>query len=136
MQLSKQDMFCEAQQPTANTTTVSTDVLDFGKHGDDILGKLFWSLFVAAASTGVTLQAKWFTSDTEDFSSESEVFATSVRAADDLAAGTYLVRNEPLPKGLKRYNRLKFVCGDGTTAPKVTAFLHDGRDEGTPFTGL
>lgn len=138
MQLSKQDMFCEAVQPSG-TTAKYTDTLDFGKHGDDILNKLFWSLFVAGASNGVSLTVVWQTRD-EPFADAADTGATtlftSTIAAASLTAGAYPIRNESLPKGLKRYNRLKLTCSSGTTNPKVTAFLHDGRDEGTPFTGL
>ena len=143
MQLSKEDMFCEGQQ-TATTAAASTNVLDFGKHGDDVLNKLFWSLFVAAV-TGVvdkTLTVAWETSDYEGFvdgsnnASATTVFSKTI-AATDLVAGAYPIRNEALPKGLKRYNRLKFTSGASSTYyPKVTAFVHDGRDEGTPFKGL
>ena len=57
-------------------------------------------------------------------------------AAADLTAGAYPIRNQPLPKGLKRYNRLKFTGeAEKTAYPKVTAFLHSGRDEGTPYRG-
>ena len=148
MQLSKEDMFCEVQQPDKSTTsgstvtTASTNVLDFGNHGDDVLNKLFWSLFVDADSNGVTVKAQWYTSDYEGFvdgsnnASETKLFETDTIAAASLTAGAYIVKNAPLPKGLKRYNRLKFVCSTGTTSPKVTAFVHDGRDEGTPFKGL
>ena len=138
MQLSKEDMFCEALQPTG-TTAKYTDTLDFHKHGDDILGKLFWSLYVDAASTGADLTVVWQTRDApfaDDADTDATALATSVIAAASLTAGAYPIKNEYLPKGLKRYNRLKLTCGSGTTYPKVTAFLHDGRDEGTPFKGL
>lgn len=138
MNLSREDMFCEALQPEG-TTAKYTDTLDFHNHGDDILGKLFWSLFVAAASTGASLTVAWQTRD-EPFADDADTGATtlfsSTIAAASLTAGAYPIKNEALPKGLKRYNRLKLTCGSGTTNPKVTAFLHDGRDEGTPFKGL
>jgi len=136
MELSKEDTFCEAQQ-TSTSATASTNVLDFNKHGDDVMGRLFWSLFVAAVTGTVdkALTVVWETSDTEDFSSATTLSTRSIAAAS-LTAGAYPVKNEPLPKGLKRYNRLKFTSGASSTYyPKVTAFIHDGRDEGTPVTG-
>ena len=75
MDLSKQDMFCEGQQLDGTTlTAASTNVLDFSKHGDDILNKLFWSLFVDAATNGSALTVQWYTSDAENFSSETKLF--------------------------------------------------------------
>lgn len=136
MNLSKQDTFCESQQ-TSTTATASTNVLDFGKHGDDIFQGLFWSIFVAAVTGTVDkdLTVDWETSDAENFGSSTTVWSKTLAKAG-LTAGAYPVKNEPLPKGLKRYNRLKFTSGASSTYyPKVTAFLHPGRDEGTPYKG-
>ena len=74
-------------------------------------------------------------SDTADFASTTTLL-TKEFAAAGVVKGAYLVKNEPLPKGLKRYSRLVFEEDTGTEFPYVTAFVHDGRDEGTPFTGL
>ena len=136
MDLSKQDMFCEGQQLDGTTlTAASTNVLDFSKHGDDILYRLFWSLFVDAATNGSALTVQWYTSDAENFSSETKLFEKSI-AKELLTQGAYPIKDEPLPKGLKRYNRLKFTTEASKTAyPKVTAFLHSGRDAGTPYKG-
>ena len=137
MELSKEDMFCEAQQ-ASTTPTASTNVLDFHKHGDDILNKLFWSVVVVGVTGAVdkALTVEWETSDAENFGSSTTLVSKTVAAAN-LTAGAYPIRNEPLPKGLKRYNRLKLTSGaESTYYPKVTAFLHSGRDEGTPFTGV
>lgn len=134
MNLSKQDIFCEAQQTSA-TAAASTNVLDFNAHGDDIYQNLFWSVYVDAATNGSALTVVWQTSDTENFSSVTSAFTKTV-AATELTKGAYPIKNEPLPKGLKRYNRLQFQGEASKTAyPKVTAFLHTGRDEGTPFVG-
>ena len=107
-----------------------------------MLHKLFWSLFVDAPTNGSALTVAWETSDYEGFvdgsnnASATTVFTKTI-AATALTAGAYPIRNETLPKGLKRYNRLKFTGEASKTAyPKVTAFVHDGRDEGTPFKGL
>ena len=136
MDISKEDMFCEKQQ-TSTSATASTNVLDFHNHGDDIMGQLFWSLYVAATTGTVdkALTVAWETSATEAFSSTTTLFSKSIAAAD-LTVGAYPIKNEPLPKGLKRFNRLKFTSGASSTYyPKVTAFLHAGRDEGTPYKG-
>lgn len=136
MNLSKEDMFCESMECTA-AAKASTNVLDFHKHGDDILHKLFWSVHVPAV-TGVVdkdLTVEWQTSDAEGFASSTTVFSATV-AKERILAGSYAIKNEPLPKGLKRYNRLRFTEASGTLFPKVTAFLHSGRDEGVPLKGI
>ena len=134
MDLSKEDMFCEEMTCTA-AAKVSTNVLDFHNHGDDILRKMSWSVHVPAVTGAVDkdVVVAWETSDTESFAAAS-VLASKTIDKSAVVAGAYIVRNEPLPKGLKRYNRLKFTETSGTQFPKVTAFLHTGRDEGTPFT--
>ena len=139
MQLSKHDMFCE-NMSTSSAAKASENVIDFGAHGDDILGKLFWSLFVDSISDDADAADKdftviWETSDSEGFGSDTDLFTKTIPAAS-VVKGAYLVKNEPLPKGLKRYNRLKFSESTGTKCPNVTAFVHDARDEGTPFQGL
>ena len=136
MNLSREDMFCEAQQ-TTTTAAASANALDFHAHGDDVMGGLYWSVHVAGTTGTVdkALTVAWETSDAADFGTASTVWSKAVPASE-LASGSYPVRNEPLPKGLKRYNRLKFTSGASSTAyPKVTAFIHAGRDEGTPFRG-
>lgn len=136
MQLSKEDMFCEGMACTA-AAKASDNVLDFHAHGDDVLNRLFWSVHVDSTDGAVdkNLVVEWQTSDAEGFAS-SETLATVTVDKEEVVAGAYVVRNAPLPKGLKRYNRLRFAEASGTKFPAVTAFLHDGRDEGVPFTGL
>ena len=137
MQLSKEDMFCEEMTCTA-AAKASDNVLDFHKHGDDVMGKLFWSVHVPGVTGTVDkdLLVEWQTSDAEDFSSGVATVYSATLAKAGLVAGAYPIKNAPLPKGLKRYNRLQFTEASGTLFPKVTAFLHDGRDEGVPFKGL
>lgn len=135
MNLSREDMFSEDQKLTAATAAVSSNILDFHAHGDDILHLLFWSLWVSAASSGCTLQVDWQTSDTEDFASPTTLFSKTFAAAE-LAKGAYPVMNETLPRGLRRFNRLKYTPSSGTTAPTVSAFIHDGRVEGQPLKGV
>lgn len=141
MKLSKEDMFCEGMVCTA-AAKASTNVLDFHKHGDDVLGKLFFSVHVDAvdsANAGASavdkdLLVEWETSDAEDFGTTKTLWSKSVAKAGILK-GAYIVKDEPLPRGLKRYNRLKFTEASGTKFPDVTAFVHDGRDAGTPYKG-
>ena len=135
MQLSKQDMFTESTAATS-AGAVSANVLDFHSHGDDVLGKLFWSVYVASTSGTVDkdLVVEWQTSAAENFSTATTL-ATKTVAKAGVVAGAYVVKNEPLPKGLKRYNRLKFTEASGSYFPTVMAFVHDGRDEGTPYRG-
>ena len=80
MNLSKEDMFCEEQQTSADAAA-STNVLDFHKHGDDVMQALFWSLFVAAATNGSALTVAWETSDAEGFGTADTVFTKTVAAA-------------------------------------------------------
>ena len=141
MNLSKEDTFCEAMTCTA-AAKASDNVLDFHAHGDDVMNSLFWSVFVNDITDTVDkdVVVKWETSDYETFldgsgnASSTELFALTVDKAN-VVKGAYLIKNAPLPKGLKRYNRLSFTESTGTEFPIVTAFLHSGRDEGTPFVG-
>jgi len=136
MKLSKQDMFCEAQSVSKTVTAVSTNVLDFGAHGDDILFTLFIVILVVTAMDGDgTFDIVLESCDDAAFGSgvEDHVLASGLAEAD-LAAGVFAVKNAPLPKGLKRYQRLSFepTLAEGetiTTAPAFTAFLVDGRQE-------
>lgn len=133
MDLSKQDNFCEDQQTSA-TAAASTNVLDFHANGDDIMFRLFWNVLVTKATNGSALSISWETSDSESFVSYDTIFAKTVPAAA-LALGDWAVKDEPLPQGLKRFNRLKFQ-GEASKSgyPKVTAFLTTGRNKGQPFT--
>ena len=137
MLLSKEDMFCEAQA-TSTTATASTNVLDFHKHGDDILHNLFWSVWVRSVSGTVDkdLTITWETCAAEAFASNVKTLATVVVAKADAVAGAFVVKNAALPKGLLRYNRLKFTETSGTKFPDVTAFVHTDRVEGQPVTGV
>lgn len=140
MQLSKEDMFCENLKIGTSASHTADNVLDFHSHGDDILGQLFWSAIVTgidpeAATADEDVTVAWETSDTENFSSPVTLASVTVDSAN-VAKGAWLVRNAPLPKGLKRYNRLAISEASGTKMAVVTAFVHDGRDEGTPFLGL
>lgn len=135
MLLSKEDTFCEVQAPTntANAVSVSTNVLDFGGHGDDVLHRLHLVVQCTGAASGATgaLAIAWETCALENFASGSVTIPVTAAAlaAADLTLGAYPVKNMPIPQGLLRYNRLKFTNGANTwsTAPKVSAYVVDGR---------
>lgn len=145
MILSKQDTFCEAK--TTSNTASYTDVLDFGNNGDDVMRCLSWLLLVTSAATKATLTVTWETSDHESFAdasgreSKTDLWSRTI-ATDDLVKGGFPVKDAPLPKGLKRYNRLKLqatsTAGGGETPayPGVSSYIYSGRDEGQPFVGL
>lgn len=126
MNLSKEDLFHDGTQTEA-ATAANGETLDFNRHGDDVMGKLWW--FVHTNTAG-NITVVWQTSDNADMSGAVDVVTKTVANA---AAGSYPVKNEPLPKGLKRYNRLKVTTA---AAAKITAGLICGRDEGVPFKGL
>lgn len=138
MHLSKQDCFGEGMTVTntANTAKASTNVLDFNRHGDDILGKLSLVVQCTKAGTGETasLTISWQTCAAEGFGSGVKTYNLTPVAlgADDLAKGAFVVRNLPVPRDLRRFNRLVFVNGESEefeTGPVVNGFLVDGRDE-------
>lgn len=132
MILSKEDMFSEAQSCATTTATVSENALDFHAHGGDVMGNLFWSVVPSAAIASIGVTVAWETSDAEDFSVAETVFTKTTGA---VAAGEPAIDAEPVPKGCRRYNRLKYTLGDATEGNAFTAFLHDGRDEGQPYRG-
>ena len=124
MILSKEDLFYDNVEKTS-TDSVTGDVLDFGQHGDDVLGNLYWFVHSNGAAT---ITATWKTSADAAFTSPVTLATKTV----GVTGPGYAVRNEPLPKGLLRYNRLLVTV---SAACKITAGLTDGRDEGTPYTG-
>lgn len=137
MHLSKEDSFCYDQQIAATGDTVSTNVLDFNKHGDDLQNQLHLCIQSAGAIAGDgTVSIVWQTSDAEAFGSGvvEHLLTPTALSPSTTVAGTWIVKNAALPKSLKRYQRLKFsvTLGQGetmTTAPKFRAFIVDGRQE-------
>lgn len=130
MQLSKEDLFHDGTTTAAGSSGAvgaasNGDVLDFHAHGDDVMGKLWW--FVHTDKAGA-VKATWETSDNENMSGATTLVEKTATATAD----SYPFKNEPLPKGLKRYNRLKVATASAST---VTAGLTTGRDEGVPFKG-
>ena len=113
-----------------------TDVLDWGTdgnelgsirgeghHHDDVMRLLSWFVWAVTACTG-TLTVTWQTSDDKEFGAGNvdEIAERTVGAAE-IAKGTYLVNGDPLPKGLKRYQRLKVTSNAGSPSGKVGAFV-------------
>lgn len=135
MNLSKEDLFhdgtaTEAGSEGALGTAAKGDVLDFHQHGDDVMNDLFW--FVHTNTAG-NVKAVWKTADSVDANGDLVDAVTAVeKTVEGAAAGSYPVKNEPLPKGLKRYNQLEVQT---SAASRVTAGLIAGRDEGVPYKG-
>ena len=154
MKLSQMDLFCWKATPTADG--LYTKALDFGTdgnapfeptagnapadgtgghHGDDVLYRMFWCLWCSTAAEGAGLTVVWETSDNDPADGQANADASKVElltrtiTAGEMAKGAYPIANEPLPKGLKRFNRLKIKATGNGTAPEVSAFLLDGRDE-------
>ena len=148
MKKSVQDTFCEALALTNGTTeatkTTVSDVLDFGSHGDDILFKLFivglcTTAMASQANKASTVTIHWQTSDAEAMSNPVNTLLTPTALGDaDLAANSFTLKNLPLPRDLKRYNRLLFTITPHiaaetssfpTTPPAFTVFITDTREE-------
>ena len=113
-----------------------TDVLDWGTdgnelgtikgeghHGDDVMRLLSWFVWAVTACTG-TLTVVWQTSDDKEFGAGNvdEIAERTVGAAE-IAKGKYLVNGDPIPKGLKRYQRLKILSNASDPSGKVGAFV-------------
>ena len=118
-------MFSEEQAiGTPIGDTPSTNVLDWGQHGDDIDARLRWfaQLQNKPESAGsATLVVKFQTS--EDNTTWETLKETPAVALADLEPGQMLVDGDYLPRKLKRYNRLVYTVGTAafSTAPVVTA---------------
>ena len=136
MNLSKEDLFHDGTQTAAGSngalgTAAKGEVLDFNRHGDDVMNDLFW--FVHTDTAG-DVKVVWKTADDLDADGDLDDAQTAYEnTVEGAAAGSYPVKNEPLPKGLKRYNQLEVQT---SAAAKITAGLICGRDEGVPFKGL
>ena len=136
MKLSLQDLFCDKQTiATEVTDTASTNTLDWAKHKNDVSRKLTLFCMVDAAGTfgaSGTIKAKFQTS--ADNSSWTTLAETP--ALTELAKGQ-MIFNQPMPKGLKQYNRLFFTTAVAafTVAPKFTAGIVNG-DVDQAFQGL
>ena len=113
-----------------------TDVLDWGTdgnelgtipgeghHGDDVMRLLSWFVWAVTSCAG-TLTVTWQTSDDPEFGAGNvdEIAERTVGAAE-IAKGKYLVNGDPIPKGLKRYQRLKVTSNASDPSGKVGAFV-------------
>lgn len=126
MLLSKEDMFSEDQTITAteNAVTYSTNVLDWGAHGNDIDKEL--RLFVLTKNTAASAGAATLTIAIE--TSADNVTFTALKtytalALAALATGQFVVNNDVLPNGLLKYVRISYtvLAAAFTTAPKLDA---------------
>lgn len=128
MILDKKLEFCDGQQPTVTNAAVtsSTNVLDFGAHGNDLGKFLRWFVLLKSTATSdgaSTLTIKWETSsDNETFAA---IYTSSAIALTSLVDDAFLINGAVLPDGIKRYNKLTFTVGgaDFKTAPKLTAYV-------------
>ena len=141
MELDKQCTFCEDLATNQSATAKdSTNVLDFGKHGDDTLRRMSWGVKVTGTASDATCTSDctvaWVTSDSATFASGNVTLFS--KAFDDakVVKGAWLIKDEPLPRGLKRYNKLTFTNEASKAGyPDVSAWVYDGRDDGTPYKG-
>jgi len=133
MLLSKEDMFGnKVADGAVGTPVVFPNTMDWRNHGEDIYFRLFLCVqcMTAAASGGAsTVSFTWETSDDETNWTAIQVFGSF--GLSELTKGAFLVKNSALPRGLKRYQRLKATTAGAafTTAPEFFAFLVDGREE-------
>lgn len=114
--------FSTDQAITSASTYVSTNVLDTQiPGGDAAVGEETRVSFLVtegfAGGTDVTFQL--FTSDTENFASESKIFDSGAIATANLGKGTEI--KAKLPFGCKRYLRAKYVSTGTYSAGKITA---------------
>lgn len=149
MFLCKMNTFCEDQVLKASSAAeFSQNVLDWGTdgtgkavesvtgltttwgnghQGDDIFHKLFFYVHATGATGASVINVEWQTSDDEAFSSPTTLKTWS------LAAGSfdlhYPIAGETLPRGLKRYQRLKVDGGTATPLATISAFVTDGCDD-------
>ena len=127
MKLSFEDLFSNEQTlATAAQANNSTNTLDFKSNGDDIDHLLRWFLLITnapATSAGATLTVTWQTSANN--SDWTTLWTSDTFAAASLTDGAYVIKRQPLPAGLLRYNKLVFTTGTGawSTAPIVTAAI-------------
>ena len=92
-----------------------------GHHGDDTLRGLSWHAQVMKPSTA-PLTVAWETADNPNFS--DKVLLVTKTLTGTPAAGDKIVDGEPLPKGLKRYQRIVVTGGGGG---EVFAFVCDAQ---------
>lgn len=91
-----------------------------GHHGDDISRTLSWHVQMKTDGAG-PVTVKWETADKPDFTDKVELATVTTKATP--VAGDKVVDGEPLPKGLKRYQRV-IVKGAGG---KAMAFVCDAQ---------
>lgn len=130
------NIFSDAQAETTIGTHNSDDLVDLGAMGDAEVKKARLHIRVntdLASSGSATIQYKLQTSDTEAFSSATDLWTSSALAYDaDLSkAGEYPTGKGgiPIPSGCKRYLRVQYIIGTAAlTGGKWDAFLTPDAD--------
>ena len=121
----KASEFSSAQDVKGNgTTTVSTNYLDTEVAGGDVsVGEpIEWAVTVTtAANGGTSVQFQLFTDDSSAFGSEVLLDQTPAIAVATLVKGYTISRR--VPRGAKRYLRMKAVTVGAVTACNVDAGL-------------
>lgn len=135
----KASEFSSAQDVKGNgTTTVSTNYLDTEVAGGDVsVGEpIEWAVTVTtAASGGTSIEFKLFTDDDSAFGTETLLDTTGAIAVADLVKGYTISRR--IPRGAKRYLRMKAVTVGAVTACNVDAGLvkHSDAWQAAPTVG-
>lgn len=122
-----------------NATTVSTNYLDTEVAGGDVsVGEpIEWAVTVTtAASGGTSIEFKLFTDDDSAFGTETVLDTTGAIAVADLVKGYTISRR--IPRGAKRYLRMKAVTVGAVTAANVDAGLvkHSDAWKAAPTVGV
>lgn len=122
-----------------NATTVSTNYLDTEVAGGDVsVGEpIEWAVTVTtAASGGTSIEFKLFTDDDSAFGTETLLDTTGAIAVADLVKGYTISRR--IPRGAKRYLRMKAVTVGAVTAANVDAGLvkHSDAWKAAPTVGV
>ncbi len=116
MLLDSQNLFCENQSITTGTT-YSQNVIAFGKNDVSFVPVL---IQVVADFTGLTnLKVSIETSNTQDFSSSTELASSTLALADLKAGATFPIKF--LPQGNLGFMRLAFVATGTETTGKITS---------------
>lgn len=121
------------------TTTVSTNYLDTEVAGGDVsVGEpIEWAVTVTtAASGGTSIEFKLFTDDGPAFGTETLLDTTGAIAVATLVKGYTISRR--IPRGAKRYLRMKAVTVGAVTAANVDAGLvkHSDAWQAAPAVGF
>ena len=146
MILDELSTFTRGVDTSANSGTNYTDILDWGTsgnsngkgdstdfdpshrtaghHGDDVQRSLSWFARACTAVTG-PVSVTWQTSDDPNFAPGNVTDLQTVDSKAEVAKGTFIVNGLPLPRGLKRYQRLNIVATAESKSGTVEAVVAD-----------